>query len=218
MVILARLAFGTPVDYNDVVFEGIEKIDPDDLVYASEFGLALKLLGIAERRGHSLSIRVFPCFVSDKHPLASTHGPFNAVTIDAPAVEEITLSGPGAGARATASIVLNDVAAASAGRPQRSYVSMGERLRVDNDGQRSCFYIHMIVTDQPGVLSSVADVLAQHEISVESAVQRGMGDQARLMLVTHECDEKACWEALLDISKLQVTRSDPRAIRVRTQD
>lgn len=218
MVILARLAFGTPVDYNDVVYEGIEKIDPDDLVYAKEFGLALKLLGIAERRGKSLSIRVFPCFVSDKHPLASTHGPFNAVTIDAPAVEEITLAGPGAGARATASIVLNDVAAVSAGGPQRSYVSMGERLKVDNDGQRSCFYIHMIVTDQPGVLSSVADVLAQHEISVESAVQRGMGDQARLMLVTHECDEKACWEALLDISKLHVTRSDPRAIRVRTQD
>jgi homoserine dehydrogenase len=217
MAILSRLAFGAAVKYSDVAFEGIESIDPDDLVYAKEFGLALKLLGIAERRGRSLSVRVFPCFVSDQHPLASTHGPFNAVTIDAPAVDQITMSGPGAGARATASIVLNDVVAASAGGPQRAYVAAAERLPVDNSGQRSCFYIHMVVEDQAGVLSKVADCLSMHDISIESAVQRGLGDKARLVLVTHECDEEAFWEALLDISKLRVTRSDPRAIRVREQ-
>lgn len=217
MAILARLAFGSSVDYEDVVYEGIESIDPDDLVYAKEFGLALKLLGIAERHNGSLSIRVFPCFVSDQHPLASVHGPFNAVTVDAPAVQQITMSGPGAGARATASIVLNDVVAASAGGPQRAYVGAAEQLKVDNSGQRSCFYIHMIVADQSGVLSKVADRLAKHGISIESAVQRGLGEQARLVLVTHECDESDFWEALLDISKLQITRSDPRAIRVREQ-
>jgi homoserine dehydrogenase len=217
MAILSRLAFGAAVKYEDVAFEGIESIDPDDLVYAKEFGLALKLLGIAERRGQSLSVRVFPCFVSDQHPLASTHGPFNAVTIDAPAVDQITMSGPGAGARATASIVLNDVVAANAGGRQRAYVAAAEHLPVDNSGQRSCFYIHMVVEDQAGVLSKVADRLSTHDISIESAVQRGLGDQARLVLVTHECDEAAFWEALLDISKLRVTRSDPRAIRVREQ-
>lgn len=217
MAILSRLAFGAAVKYEDVAFEGIESIDPDDLVYAKEFNLALKLLGIAERRARSLSVRVFPCFVSDQHPLASTHGPFNAVTIDAPAVDQITMSGPGAGARATASIVLNDVVAASAGGRQRANVAATEQLPVDNSGQRSCFYIHMVVEDQAGVLSKVADCLSMHDISIESAVQRGLGDQARLVLVTHECDEEAFWEALLDISKLRVTRSDPRAIRVREQ-
>lgn len=217
MAILARLAFGASVKFEDVEFDGIESIDPDDLVYAKEFGLALKLLGIAERRGHSLSVRVFPCFVSDQHPLASTHGPFNAVTIDAPAVDQITMSGPGAGARATASIVLNDVVGASRGGLQRAYVASSDDLPVDNEGQRSCFYIHMVVEDQPGVLSRVADCLSAHKISIESAVQRGLGDQARLVLVTHECDEAAFWDALLDISKLHVTRSDPRAIRVREQ-
>lgn len=218
MAILSRLAFGARVKYeDDIVCEGIEKIVPDDLVYAREFGLALKLLGIAERRGPSLSVRVFPCFVSDKHPLASVHGPFNAVTIDAPAVEQITMSGPGAGAQATAEIVLNDVVGAAAGGLQRAYVATAEDLPVDNSGLRSCFYIHMVVEDQPGVLSKVADCLSTHDISIESAVQRGLGDQARLVLVTHECDEKAFWEALLDISKLRVTRSDPRAIRVREQ-
>ena len=217
MAILARLAFSDEVRYEDVAYEGIESVDPDDLVYAKEFGLALKLLGIAERRDRTLSVRVFPCFVSDQHPLASTHGPFNAVTIDAPAVDQITMSGPGAGARATASIVLNDVVAACVGGRQRAYVTSAEHLPVDNNGQRSCFYIHLVVEDQSGVLSKVADTLSMHDISIESAVQRGLGDQARLVLVTHECDESAFWEALLDISKLGVTRADPRAIRVREQ-
>jgi len=217
MAILSRLAFGSSVSFDDVSCEGIENIDPDDLGYAKEFGLALKLLGMAERRGKSLSVRVFPCFVSNKHPLASVHGPFNAVSIDAPAVQQITMSGPGAGARATASIVLNDVVAIAVGGPQPDYVGAAEDLEIDNRGQRSCFYIHMIVADQPGVLSKVASHLAKHDISIESAVQRGLGDQARLILVTHECDEQAFWEALLDITKLGVTRSDPRAIRVREQ-
>lgn len=216
MAILSRLAFGSKVNFEDVDFEGIENIDPDDLRYAKEFGLALKLLGTAERRGRSLGVRVFPCFVSDQHPLAGVHGPFNAVTIDAPAVQQITMSGPGAGARATAAIVLND-AVATASPYHGQYLGASENLKIDNCGQRSCFYIHMVVTDQPGVLSRVADHLAQHEVSIESAVQRGLGDQARLVLVTHECDEAAFWEALLDIAKLGVTRSEPRAIRVREQ-
>lgn len=216
MAILSRLAFGSKVAFDDVEREGIENIHPDDLRYAKEFGLALKLLGIAERRGDSLSVRVFPCFVSDQHPLAAVHGPFNAVTIDAPAVQQITMSGPGAGARATASIVLNDVVAANS--PYHgSYLGAAENLKIDNNGQRSCFYIHMVVADKPGVLSKVADHLAKHEVSIESAVQRGLGDRARLVLVTHECDEAGFWEALLDITKLGVTRSDPRAIRVREQ-
>lgn len=216
MAILSRLAFGSAVHFEDVDFEGIEKVDPDDLRYAKEFGLALKLLGTAERRDGSLSVRVFPCFVSDQHPLAGVHGPFNAVTIDAPAVQQITMSGPGAGARATASIVLNDVVAASS--PYHGdYLGAAENLVIDNSGQRSCFYIHLVVADQPGVLSKVADHLAQHGVSIESAVQRGLGDRARLVLVTHECNEDGFWEALLDIAKLGVTRSDPRAIRVREQ-
>lgn len=215
MAILARLAFGTAVERRDVAREGIENIDPDDLVYAKEFGLALKLLGSAERHGDSLSVRVFPCFVSDRDPLANVQDALNAVTIDTPALGQITMSGAGAGARPTAEIVLNDVASAIAGHGKTEYVGVKENLTVDNRGLRSCFYIHLIVSDEPGVLASVADCLGEHDISIESAVQRGLGDKARLNLVTHECDEEAFWEALLDISKLRVTRSDPRAIRVR---
>ena len=57
----------------------------------------LKLLGVAERRDGGISVRVFPCFLYQGHPLASVVGPFNAVTLESAAITEMTLSGPGAG-------------------------------------------------------------------------------------------------------------------------
>ena len=110
MAILARLAFGTPVGLDDVAYEGITDIQPDDLAYAKELGLSLKLLGVAERvRESGVSVRVFPCFLYGGHPLAPIEGPFNAVMVEAPAITEITMSGPGAGGTATATAVLGDV-------------------------------------------------------------------------------------------------------------
>ena len=109
MAILARLAFHTSVHLDQVPYEGVEEITPDDIDYAKEFGLVLKLLGVAERLDDGISVRVFPCFLYQGHPLASVLGPFNAVTLESPAITEITLSGPGAGGLATASAVLGDV-------------------------------------------------------------------------------------------------------------
>ena len=100
MAILARLAFHTPVTLDEVSYEGIEAIQPDDLAYAKELGLSLKLLGVAERRDGGISVRVFPCFLYGGHPLAPIEGPFNAVMVEAPAITEVTMSGPGAGGRA----------------------------------------------------------------------------------------------------------------------
>src|SRR6185312_8486106 len=109
MAILARLAFHTPVTLSEVAYEGITGIRPDDLAYAKELGLSLKLLGVAEKHGAAISVRVFPCFLYRGHPLAPVEGPFNAVTLEGPTISEITISGPGAGGIETASAVLADV-------------------------------------------------------------------------------------------------------------
>ena len=115
MAILARLAFHTPVELDDVSFEGIEAIQPDDLAYAKQFGLSLKLLGVAERHAGEISVRVFPCFLYSGHPLAPVAGPFNAVMVESPSITEITMSGPGAGGTETAAAVLGDVVSIVAG-------------------------------------------------------------------------------------------------------
>ena len=112
MAILARLAFGTPVHLDQVRHEGIEHITLDDIEYARELGLGLKLIGTAERRDGGMSVRVHPAFLYGEHPLASVNGPFNAVTVESDAITEITMSGPGAGGPQTASAVLGDVVSA----------------------------------------------------------------------------------------------------------
>src|SRR4051812_25774516 len=102
MAIIARLAFDARLTIDQVMYEGIKHITSDDLEYASELGLSLKLIGTAERLASGLSVRVHPAFLYAQHPLASVHGSFNAVTIESPAITEITLSGPGAGGAQTA--------------------------------------------------------------------------------------------------------------------
>jgi homoserine dehydrogenase len=211
MAILARLAFDTPVHLDQVRYEGIEHIQPDDLEYAEELGLQLKLIGTAERVGGGLSVRVHPAFLYPGHPLASVSGPFNAVTVEAEAITEITMSGPGAGGPQTASAVLGDVISAMI--PPASTPPTSQVLEIVGDVV-SAFYLHLEVADQPGVLATVAQVLAEKEVSVKSVVQRGLGEQARLVMVIHPVLESRFFAAMSALGQLDVLRAPPRAIRV----
>jgi homoserine dehydrogenase len=211
MAILARLAFDTPVHLDQVSYSGIEHIQPDDLEYARELGLGLKLIGTAERIGEGLSVRVHPAFLYPGHPLASVNGPFNAVTVESQAITEITMSGPGAGGPQTASAVLGDVISAMI--PPASTPPTSDVLEIVQDVV-SAFYLHLKVADEPGVLAAVADVLARHRVSVKSVVQRGLGDQARLVMVVHPVLESRFTGAMEEIGGLDVMRAPPRAIRV----
>jgi homoserine dehydrogenase len=211
MAILARLAFDTPVQLDQVRYEGIEQIQPDDLEYARELGLGLKLIGTAERIGEALSVRVHPAFLYPGHPLASVGGPFNAVTVESPAITEITMSGPGAGGPQTASAVLGDVISAMI--PPASTPPTTQVLEIVQD-VISAFYLHLEVADEPGVLAQVAQVLATQGVSVKSVVQKGLADQARLVMVVHPVLESRFAAAMEQIAGLEVLRAPPRAIRV----
>ncbi|HEY2258692.1 MAG TPA: homoserine dehydrogenase [Solirubrobacteraceae bacterium] len=212
MAIIARLAFETPVHIDQVRYEGIEQIQPDDLEYARDLGLGLKLIGTAERVGRTaLSVRVYPAFLYPGHPLASVSGPFNAVTVESEAITEITMSGPGAGGPQTASAVLGDVISAMI--PPASTPPAVERLEIVSDVV-SAFYLHLEVADEPGVLAQVAQVLAVQGVSVKSVVQKGMSDQARLVMVVHPVLESRFAAAMEMIGGLEIMRAPPRAIRV----
>src|SRR5271166_663502 len=152
MAILARLAFGSPVHLDDVCYEGIEHLHADDLEYARELGLGLKLVGTAERRAGGLSVRVHPTFLYSGHPLASVSGSFNAVTVESGTITEITLSGPGAGGRQTASAVLGDVVSVMTGGARPPAPPLQLKLITDVE---SAFYLHLDVEDEPGVLAAV---------------------------------------------------------------
>jgi len=211
MAILARLAFGTPVHLQDVPYEGIEHLHGDDLEYARELGLGLKLIGTAERRRGGLSVRVHPAFLYSGHPLASVAGPFNAVTVESGTITEITMSGPGAGGPQTASAVLGDVVSVMTGgaRPPAPPLPLPLVHDIEN-----AFYLHLDVADRPGVLASVTQVLGEHDVSIRSVVQRGLGEGARLVMVTHPVLESSLRAAVARLSEFEFVRGAPRTIRV----
>jgi homoserine dehydrogenase len=211
MAILARLAFSTPVHLEQVVYEGIEHITADDMAYAEQLGLGLKLIGTAERVDGGISVRVHPAFLYAGHPLASVNGPFNAVTVESDAITEITMSGPGAGGPQTASAVLGDVVSAMI-PPASTPETTAELTLVDD--VRSAFYLHMEVADRPGVLAQIAEILGMQGASIKSVVQRGLGDNARLVMVLHPLLESRFYAAVRLIGQLDFMRAPPRAIRV----
>jgi homoserine dehydrogenase len=211
MAILARLAFNVAVRLDQVSYEGIERITPDDIGYAKDLGLSLKLVGSAERIDGGVAVHVYPAFLYAEHPLASVNGAFNAVTIESPAITEITLSGPGAGGVQTASAVLGDVISAMI--PPPSLPPPAETIPIITDTQFS-FYLHLEVDDRPGVLAQVAEILGLQGVSIRSVVQKGLGSEARLVMVMHPVLESRFRAAVALISRLDFVREPPRVIRV----
>jgi homoserine dehydrogenase len=211
MAILARLAFNAQISLDDVQYEGIERLTADDIAYAKELGLSLKLVGTAERRDGGLSVRVHPAFLYATHPLAAVNGSFNAVTIESPAITEITLSGPGAGGSQTASAVLGDVVSSMI--PPPTLPAPPEAIPLIRDVE-SGFYLHLQVADRPGVLAQVAEILGMQGCSVKSVVQKGLGDDARLEMVVHPVLESKFLAAVELIGRLEFVREPPRVIRV----
>ncbi len=211
MAILARLAFGAEVHLDQVGCEGIDKLTADDIAYAKELGLSLKLIGSAERLEGGVAVHVYPAFLYADHPLASVNGAFNAVTIEAPAITEITLSGPGAGGIQTATAVLGDVVSAMI--PPAVALTPALDIPIVTDVEFS-FYLHLAVDDQPGVLAQVAEILGMQGVSIRSVVQHGLGDGARLLIVAHPVLESKFRAAVKLISGLDFVRGEPRTIRV----
>ena len=211
MAILARLAFSAAVRLDQVSYEGIERITPDDIAYARELGLSLKLVGSAERVDGAVAVHVYPAFLYAEHPLASVNGAFNAVTIESPAITEITLSGPGAGGIQTASAVLGDVISAMIPPPSLPPPAVEQPIVTDVEFS---FYVHLEVADRPGVLAQVAEILGLQGVSIRSVVQKGLGDEARLVMVMHPVLESKFRAAVRMLSGLDFVREPPRVIRV----
>lgn len=211
MAILARLAFGIAVTLDQVTYEGIESITSEDIAYAKEFDLVLKLVGTAERINGGVSVRVFPAFLYPSHPLASVHGSFNAVTVESPAITEITMSGPGAGGIQTASAVLGDLVSILAGTPRVRGEAAPAEIVSDVE---SAFYLHLEVEDRPGVLAEVAAALGNHGVSVRNFNQSDSGEAARLVMVMHPTLESKFFAAVDEIAALPFVQAPPRTIRV----
>ncbi len=217
MAILASMAFHTAVVLDDVACIGIEHISALDISYARNLDLTIKLLGVAKLYDNKINVRVYPALLKKDHPLASVSGAYNAVFLKGNSIDEIMLSGPGAGGMETASAVVSDIVSIIArGTPGvlEDIAAWRELEFFPDDEVVSKFYLRLEVEDEPGVLATIAQVFGDHDVSVESVIQQGRGAHAELVMVFHPVKEASFREALEKIGELPVVKSIPRPIRV----
>jgi homoserine dehydrogenase len=238
--ILAALAFRCDVVADDVPREGIATVDPVDIAFADRLGYVVKLLAVIERTGGSeglvgvggaapagggarddgvpeISVRVHPAMLPRTHPLAAVRGAFNAVFVEGENAGELMLYGQGAGGRPTASAVLGDLIDAAhhrrTGAPAR-FVSRVRPTFRPTDDLRCAWYLNIDVADRPGVLAAVAQLFGDNGVSIRSMEQVGLGDEARLIFLTHVAREGDVQRTLSGLRRLDVVDHVGGVLRV----
>ena len=217
-MILSLLCFGVSPEIEEVFTEGISKITKDDFDWASRLDKTIKLVAQIDNNNNGFNARVYPVLINQKHPLASIRGALNAVVVEGENVNQLVFSGPGAGADPTASAVIGDVLSAchQLGSNQSNWYPLrknkGENRNFEN--VQSSWFIRLSVNDEPGVLASIAGTFGENNVSIESVIQEGRGDQAELVLVTHEAPEKDLNNSIEQITSLSAVTTVTSVLRV----
>lgn len=226
LAILASLAFDTHVPLGKIHTEGISSVALIDIEIARELGYTIKLLAVAKSSGDRVEARVHPTMVPNRHLLATVGDAFNAVYIRGDAVGPTLFYGRGAGSLPTASAVVGDLMTLA--RRMRSgagatplRMGLEETREVVPMEEVSCpYYIRFMSPDRPGVLAAISGVLARHEISIASVIQKGRkeGSSVPIVMMTHEAREAAVRSALGEIGELSIVSSPTAVIRVEKEE
>ncbi len=222
--ILVALAFRTFIDLKHIHTEGITRVTAPDIDYARELGYRIKLLAIAKATDHGVEVRVHPTMIPAASPLAAVAGVFNAIFLTGDAVGDLMFYGRGAGQMPTASAVWSDVLEI-ARRVAHGIPSLALELPsvgsqplalTPMDAIRCCYYLRVMARDRPGVLSRVAGILGDNDISIANVIQKGRGtrEAVPVVMLTHEARERDMRVALTAIDALPDVATATTMIRV----
>jgi homoserine dehydrogenase len=225
LAILAHLAFGARVHWQDIPCVGIDKLDPADLVYARELGYRIKLIAIAQLTNGVLELSVGPTLVKMGSPLAEVREAYNAISVEGDAVGDVFFHGLGAGQMPTASAVVADMIDTAVGRTALTFKTLElwsqreARVDIRDHAQlKGRYYLRFTVEDHPGVMAQITGVLGRHEVSIASVIQHAPdpetdGTVVPLVIMTHLTTEGATALAVAEIDRLPCVL--PGSVRMR---
>ncbi len=228
LTILASIAFGIPLQYDNVHVEGIGHVTREDVAYAEQLGYRIKHLGIARQSDDGIELRVHPTLLPERQLLANVDGVMNAVMVMGDAVGPTLYYGAGAGAEPTASAVVADL------------VDVVRAINVDPDHRvphlafqstalsnapalpmasvETAYYLRLEVADQPGVLADITRILGNSGISIEAILQKEPApgaDHVPVILLTHRVFERQMDEAQAQMEALDAVQG--RVTRIRSE-
>ncbi|MDR2654565.1 MAG: homoserine dehydrogenase [Oscillospiraceae bacterium] len=226
LAIMSSLAFSTEVNYQDIYREGMDRVSAQDIKNAARFGYVIKLLAIAREVDKKMELRVHPAMIPEDHPMANISGSYNAIYITGNAVDDIMISGKGAGSMPTASAVVSDVINIVKGQPP--VPGVGEPRRrlavIPIEETLSRRYLCLRVADAPGVLALIAAILGGRGVSISQMVQEqiksdeGAGSEASLIFITHPTLEGSFCAAVREILALDCVKEVSSNIRIEEFD
>ncbi|GAB3858223.1 homoserine dehydrogenase [Nocardioides maradonensis] len=217
--ILASLAFHSRVTAADVHREGISEVSAGDVRSAREMGSVVKLLAIAELvEDKGVSVRVHPAMIPRSHPLASVREAYNAVFVESEAAGQLMFYGPGAGGSPTASAVLGDLVTVArnriAGTRGTGESAYADRVVLPMGETRTRYHVAIDVDDKAGVLAAVANAFAAHGVSIQTVRQEGRGDDAQLVVVSHEATDAQLSATVDELRDMDIVREVTSVMRV----
>jgi homoserine dehydrogenase len=220
LALLASLAFGTRVCFDDVYTEGIRHVSLQDIDYAEEFGYRIKLLGSARMTEHGLEQRVYPCMVAKNASIAHVESAYNAVVARGDFVDDTMYQGRGAGAGPTASAVVADIIDIARGFTTTTFGVPVSELRAAEaapiERHRGSYYVRLMVDDKPGVIADISAAFRDESVSIGSMLQRARSqtEAVPIVLNTHACEEAAMRRTLNRIEALDSVVEAPTMIRI----
>jgi homoserine dehydrogenase len=229
LMILASIAFGIPLQFENVCTEGITKITRADVEYAGELGYRIKHLGIARKTEKGIELRVHPTLIPERRLIANVDGVMNAVLVNADAVGPTLYYGAGAGAEATASAVIADVVdvvrtLTLSAKNRVPHLAFQDNAITDftilsPEEIETTYYLRLTVEDKPGTLADITHILAQHNISIEALIQKEpLNDAVELpiIMLTQKTIEKEMNSAISAIENLSSVTGQVTRIRLET--
>jgi homoserine dehydrogenase len=226
LAILMSIAFGRAVTFNNIYREGIERLTPEDILFATEFGYCLKLLAVARIKDKTVEARVHPAMIPLDHIMANVNGAYNAIYVEGDFVGPNLYYGYGAGRRPTGSAVVSDImylarqirhGVKNFMPPLAHVISQGQAISIRPiEELHTAYYFRFSAIDRPGVLSKIAGILGDQQISISSVIQKGreINGPVPIVILTHEARERSVLKALKHLDQLDALTDKTMIIRV----
>jgi len=216
--IMASLAFGTEVDYNDLHVEGITSITHADVAYARELGYVIKLMAVIRSGDDAIEASVYPALIQETHLLAAVRNEFNAVYVQSDIADATLYYGRGAGRLPTASAVVADVLdiARNEGPAQPAFVYGDRKSVLPMNETSGRYYLRLTTVDRPGILGEACSILGHRNVSIATCMQHEehAPDAVHIVVMTHSTKEADLQTAIAEIDALDTTREQTHVIRV----
>ena len=222
--ILAALAFHVPFNFQAVNYEGIDKVDVEDLRYAEELGYSIKHIAFGRLVDQTVFVSAYPTLVPHEVILSQVGQQMNALEIYAKGIGSTVYYGPGAGPEPTASAVVADLVDLAKGGWQVEPTVKTENVLVSESTMKAPRYFRLMVRNEPGVIAKISAVFADQNISIEALIQHetedkntGQTEEVPIIILSGSVSNQVVDKLLEELNQMEEVANCLKQFRIYTK-